>query len=252
SCRRARLQKRLDFLMRVAETGQRLARMLAQSGRGCVWRGRRARELERRAEMADRLPDTGLGKSAYQPARLDKRRGERLIEFENGFEAAIMLVGECLPFGAAARGEDRFERGMGFGARRVELPGGEVVAADALAEGGPEFGFKRGECHPAVLAGIGAVADGLLGAPAPRHLAVAKMPRRDEAEPYGRGVEQRDIDKLAASGAVALAQRGERGEGGKQGDAYVGDLARGRHGRAVRRTGHGDESRKAEIVEVMT
>ena len=160
-----------------------------------------------------------------------------------------------MPLGARPLEEDALDLGVRLRARSLELLLDQVLAADAAAPLLPELGLERAERDPAVLAGVGPVADepaAQLALAARRDDAVAEVAGRHHAEPGQRAVEHRHVDELALAAALALAQRGENPEGRHQrAAADVGDLAGGLNGRPAGLAGQAEQAAEAEVVHVV-
>ena len=163
-----------------------------------------------------------------------------------------MLVVERRPLGPRPRREHGLELPRHS---RVHLALQQVLAPQPAAQRGPELRLQRAERDPAVGAGVGPVT----GQPArelePAALgrdAVGEVPRRDHGEPGLRPARHRDVDELPLAGALALVQRGEDRPGRHQrAAAEVGDLARGRHGRAAGRAAQPEQPVARQVVEVV-
>ena len=111
-----------------------------------------------------------------------------------------MLTGEALPLGTGTRPEDLLDLSVRLRARRIELVGLEVLAADAIAPRGEELRLERAERDPAVGARVGPVAEEAtceLLLPAPLRHSVREPARSLEAQPRQRAVEHRHVDELA-------------------------------------------------------
>src|SRR5262249_59788456 len=109
-------------------------------------------------EEAHRPRRAGLVELDDHLARADELGIERLVEVQDGLQAAVVLGGEGAPLLAAAPGEDLLDLAMGVAARCGELLLDEVLAPDAAAPRLPELRLQRAEGDPAVGAAVRAVA----------------------------------------------------------------------------------------------
>ena len=115
--------------------------MLAEPGPGQAPRvARRARELHRHAELADRPLGARLVDLDDHLALAHELGLQHLVELEHRLQAAVVLAGERLPLVARPRREDRLELAVGVAAGRLELVLDQVLAADAAAEVPKNFG----------------------------------------------------------------------------------------------------------------
>src|SRR3954447_14382272 len=187
---RARLLERGDGLVVVAGVAQDTGGVLAQARAGrAVGVARRARELDRDAEQADGLPGPRLVELGDHLARPDQLGVQRLVEAEDGLQAAVVLAGEGRPVLARARLEDLLDLRVRLAAGALELLLDEVLAADPAAPVLPELRLQRTQRHPAVGALVGAVADqraGELGVAALGRLALAEVAGGDHGQPAQR------------------------------------------------------------------
>ena len=153
--------------------------------------------------LGARLVELGdHGALAYQVG------GQRLVEVEHRLEAAVVLGRERAPLLARALHEDALDLAVGGRARGLELLLDQVLPAHAAAPRGPELRLQRAQRHPAVGAGVGAVADEppreLELAPV-RGLLLGEEARRHHGQPAQCPVGHGDVDELALARAVALA-----------------------------------------------
>ena len=96
---------------------------------------------------------------------------------------------------------------MGIRPGRVEGVLEQIFAAYATTELRPELRLERTQRHPAVLAGVGAVADEptrQLGLAPLRHVIVGEEARGHEREPGERAVRHRHVHELPLARGLPL------------------------------------------------
>src|SRR6476646_1865039 len=104
-------QQSVDFIVLQSRFAQNLATMFADAGRGPSNRGRRARELRRRADIAHRP----LARMLH---RLEETGGNELRMLRQFVEAVerrrrnIELIADAHPFGGRARQRDHVQGGV--------------------------------------------------------------------------------------------------------------------------------------------
>src|SRR5438093_11409544 len=123
----------LDRLVVVAGLAQQLGGVLAEPGARPARRvARRAAELDRDAEQADRTLRARLLELRDHLPHAHQLGVQRLVEPEHRLQAAVVLAGEGLPLVARPRAEDLLDLPVRLAAGTLELLVDQVLAADAV------------------------------------------------------------------------------------------------------------------------
>src|SRR5262249_44461574 len=251
----ALLAERGDVAGRIAETAQHRVGVLAEHGQCRPGRGRHLGELDRRADEAA-SPGRRLDVDDHA-AVAQLRIVVRLLDVQDRPEADLLAIelGHPLRERLLAKGGTEEAEHL-LPARLAELLRNELLAAEVVAERGPEVRLVGADGDEARVAGLvhgvaRPVSRELLLAPLWQH-AAGPVDDLVADVPGGGTVEHRDVDQLAASGLLPRNEGGEDPHRGHQRPrAEVRDLHRRDHRRPVGRAGVLEHARVAQVVDVV-